>query len=308
MSEVRSIKPLPGSLIYVSLLPEYPDCAALHACDLRRFAQSVSDLDQVSRSMHGVGAAPLPIERRLARYLTENPAARQELLAATACRLTAYMPPGDGRLNEMTQRSSFDEAVAMLPTSPVETLDLERLTQLARRVKGDPRLQLRRRGLRTVPDAQGASIVFPPAEAALARTAAVCAAYTACRGPADLRLSVWVLAALLNAHPCPDGNGRLSRLVFAGVLTRMGFTHAPVLALGPLKHASRGAFEIAVRRIGVQGRWQPLIDLLAVYADYLARHLPKVAASSGSDARVLEERSMTDRKQTSTTGERACVT
>jgi hypothetical protein len=217
MSEVRSIKPLPGSLIQVSLLPEYPDCAALHACDLRRFAQSVSDLDQVSRSMHAVGAAPLPVERALARYLSDNPAARQELLAATACRLTAYMPPGDGRLNEMTQRSSFDEAVAMLPMSPVETLDLERLTLLARRVKGDPRLQLRQRGLRTVPDSHGASIVFPPAEAALARTAAVCAAYTACRGPADLRLAVWVLAALLNAHPCPDGNGRLSRLVFADV-------------------------------------------------------------------------------------------
>jgi hypothetical protein len=308
MAEARSIKPLPGSFIYVSLLPKYADCAALHACDLRPLAQSLADFDQVSRRIYADRQAPLPIERPLAFYLTTHPTARQELLAATACRLTAYMPPGDGRLNEMTQRSSFDEAVAMLPMSPVETLDLARLTQLARRVKGDPRLQLRRRGLRTVPDSHGASIVFPPAEAALARTVAVCAAYTACRGPADLRLAVWVLAALLNAHPCPDGNGRLSRLVFAGVLTRMGVTHAPVFALGPLKHASQGAFEIAVRRIGVQGRWQPLIDLLTVYADYLARHLPKVAASSGGDARVLEERSMTDRKQTSTTGERACVT
>jgi hypothetical protein len=131
--------------------------------------------------MHAIGVAPLPIERRLVRYLTDNPAARQELLAATACRLTAYIPPGDGRLNEMTQRSSFDEAVAMLPMSPVETLDVERLTLLARQIKGDPRLQLRQRGLRTVPDSYGASIVFPPAEAALARTAAVCAVYTACR-------------------------------------------------------------------------------------------------------------------------------
>lgn len=218
------------------------------------------------------------------------------------------MPPGDGPLAEMTQQSSFDEAVSMLPMSPLETLDLERLTELARRVKGDPQLQLRRRGLRTVPDCHGASIVFPPAEAAIARAATVCAAYTACRGSADLRLAVWMLAALLNAHPCPDGNGRLSRLLFAGVLTRMGLTHAPVFALGPLKHASRGAFEIAVRRIEVQGRWQPLVDLLAVYADYLARYRPKVVASSAGDVQFVEKRSMTDRVQTSTTGERKCVT
>ena len=216
------------------------------------------------------------------------------------------MPPGAGRLNEMTQRSSFDEAVAMLPMSPVETLDLERLTLLARRVKGDPRLQLRRRGLRTVPDSHGASIVFPPAEAALARTAAVCAAYTACRGPADLRLAVWVLASLLNAHPCPDGNGRLSRLVFAGVLTRMGVTHAPVFALGPIIHASDGAFEIAVKRITVQGRWQPLVDLLAAYAGYLAAHLPQVAATSGGGLRTFENSSISGNPSRSTTGEASC--
>lgn len=298
MAEALSLKPFRGSFIYVSLLPEYADCAALHACDLRPLAQSLADLDQVSRRIYAHRHAPLPIERPLACYLTTHPTARQELRAATSCRLTAYMPPGDGRLNEMTQHSSFDETVSMLLMSPLETLDLARLTQLARRVKGDPQLQLRRRGLRTVPDSHGASIVFPPAEAALARATTVCAAYTACRGPADLRLAVWVLAALLNAHPCPDGNGRLSRLVFAGVLTRAGLTHAPVFALGPLKHASQGALEIAVRRIGVQGRWQPLVDLLAVYADYLAKHLAKVAASSGGDARVLEERSMTDRVRT----------
>ena len=297
MAEARTIKQSPGSFVYVSLLPDYPECAALHACDLQPLAQSLADLDRVSRRIHADRHAPLPIERTLARYLTVNPAARQELLAATSCRLTAYMPPGDGRLDEMTRQSSFDAAVSMLPTSPLETLDLERLTQLARRVKGDPQLQLRRRGLRTVPDSQGASIVFPPAEAALPRTAMVCVAYTTCWGPADLRLAVWVLAALLNAHPCPDGNGRLSRLLFAGVLTRMGLTHAPVFALGPLKHASRGAFEIAVRRIGVQGRWQPLVELLTVYADYLARHLPKVAALSAGDVQFVEERSMTDREK-----------
>jgi hypothetical protein len=295
MAEARPIKRPPDSFVYVSLLPEYGECAALHACDLQPLAQSLADLDSVSRRIQADRHAPLPIERPLALYLTTHPTARPELLAATACRLTAYMPPGDGRLDEMTQQSSFDEAVSMLPTSPLETLDLERLTELARRVKGDPQLQLRRRGLRTVPDSQGTSIVFPPADAAFARTASVCAAYTACRGPADLRLAVWVLAALLNAHPCPDGNGRLSRLLFAGVLTRMGLTHAPVFALGPLKHASRGAFEIAVRRIGVQGRWQPLVELLTVYADYLARHLPSVVAASAGTVQFMEKRSMTDR-------------
>jgi hypothetical protein len=295
MAEARPINRPSDSFVYVSLLPEYAECAALHECDLKPLAQSLADLDRVSRRIQADRKAPLPIERPLALCLTTHPTARQELLAATACRLTAYMPPGDGRLYEMTHESSFDAAVSMLPTSPLETLDLERLTELARRVKGDPQLQLRRRGLRTVPDSQGTSIVFPPADAAFARTASVCAAYTACRGPADLRLAVWVLAALLNAHPCPDGNGRLSRLLFAGVLTRMGLTHAPVFALGPLKHASRGAFEIAVRRIGVQGRWQPLVELLTVYADYLARHLPSVVAASAGNVQFMEKRSMTDR-------------
>jgi HAMP domain-containing protein len=143
------------------------------------------------------------------------------------------------RITNVLERSQVGDYTQRVDASLHDDVGL-----LARRVKGDPRLQLRRRGLRTVPDSHGASIVFPPAEAALARTVAVCAAYTACRGPADLRLAVWVLAALLNAHPCPDGNGRLSRLVFAGVLARMGLTHAPVFALGPLKHASQGAFEI----------------------------------------------------------------
>jgi len=50
-----------------------------------------------------------------------------------------------------------------------------------------------------------------------------------------------------------------------------------------------------VRRIGVQGRWQPLVELLTVYADYLARHLPSVVAESAGDVQFMEKRSMTDR-------------
>ena len=48
----------------------------------------------------------------------------------------------------------------------------------------------------------------------------------------------------------------------------------------------------------LQGRWQPLVDLLAVYADYLAKHLAKVAALIGGDLCVVDEISMTDRVQT----------
>ena len=262
----------------------------------------------MSRRIQADRQAPFPIERALARYLSDYPAARQELLAATACRLTAYMPPGERRLDEMTQRSSFDDTTALLPISPLKTLDLEILTALAQRVNGDPQMQLRRRGLRTVPDSRGVSIVFPEAEVAVGRTTSLCAAYTACRGADVLRLAVWVLAALLNAHPYPEGNGRLSRLLFAGMLTRVGLTHAPVFAIGPLAHASQGAFEIAVRRIGVQDRWQPLVDLLALYADYIARHLPKVVESSDGDLRLVEERSVTDHELKPTTGERKCVT
>ena len=120
MAEARPIKRSPDSFIYVSLIPEYAECAALHACDLRPLAQSLANLDRVSRRIYAYRQAPLPIERPLACYLTTHPTARQELLAATACRLTAYMPPGGGRLEEMTQQSSFDEAVSVLPMSPLE--------------------------------------------------------------------------------------------------------------------------------------------------------------------------------------------
>jgi hypothetical protein len=120
-------------------------------------------------------------------------------------------------------------------------------------------------------------------------------------------MAVWMLAALLNAHPYPDANGRLARLLFAGALTRAGVTAKPVFALGPLIHASDGAFEIAVKRITVQGQWQPLVDLLAAYAGFLAAHLPQIAATSGGGLRILENSSNCDNPSQSTKGEASCV-
>lgn len=306
MLEPRWSKPAPGELVPWPLLPEYGASSALHACDMGGLERALRELDRVARGLDaGSGGLP-PIERNLARYLIVHPVARAQLAAATASPLTAYMPKGERGLVSMAEHSALDDAVALLPTSLLLTLDTDGLTGLARRVSGDPRMALRTGEVRTARDARGVAWLYPPPEAAARRAPSICVAYTACRGPGTLPIAVWTLAALLNAHPYPDANGRLARLLFAGALTRAGFTHAPVFALGPLIHASDGAFEIAVRRIAVQGRWQPLVDLLAAYAGFLAAHLPQVAATSGGGLRILENSSISGNPSRSTTGEASC--
>lgn len=61
MAEARPIKRSPDSFVYVSLLPEYAECVALHDCDLKPLAQSLADFDRVSRRIHANRHAPLPI-------------------------------------------------------------------------------------------------------------------------------------------------------------------------------------------------------------------------------------------------------
>lgn len=303
MLEPRWSKPEPGAVVPLPLIPAFADCAELHACDLTTLAHALGALDGVSRSL-SAQKAPLPIEQALAGYLMADPTVRAELLAATDSPLRRYAPNGQRGLGDMAACSTFDTAVSALPISPVMRLDVDGLTALARRASRAPSLQLRTGDVRTARDARGVALQYPPAEAATARAASICAAYTACHGDQALLRSVWVLVALLNAHPFPDGNGRLARLLFAGALARAGLTHAPIVALGPLVHASEGAFEIALKRVVVQRRWQPLIDLLGIYADLLARHLPDVAASSGGGVRLVEDRSLTKSNYQRDTGDR----
>ena len=303
MLEPRWSKPSPGDVVPLPLIPPFADCAELHACDLTTLAHALGALDGVSQSLPAQ-RAPLPIEQALAGYLMSDAAARAELLAATDSSLRRHAPKGQRGLADMAARSTFDTAVSALPISPVMRLDVEGLTAIARRVSGVPSLQLRTGDVRTARDARGVALQYPPAGAATARVASICGTYTACHGDQALLRSVWVLVALLNVHPFPDGNGRLARLLFAGALARAGITHAPIVAIGPLVHASEGGFEIAVKRVVVQRRWQPLIDLLRFYACFLARHLPDVAASSGGRTRIVEDRSLTESNYQRDTGDR----
>lgn len=303
MLEPRWSKPEPGDVVPLPLIPAFADCTELHACDLTTLARALDALDGVSQSL-AAQRAPLPIEQALAGYLRANAAARAELAAATDSPLRRHAPKGQRGLTDMAARSTFDTAVSALPTSLMLRMDVEGLTAIARRVSGMPSLRLRTGDVRTARDARGVALQYPPAGAATARAASICAIYTACHGDQALLRSVWVLVALLNAHPYPDGNGRLARLLFAGALARAGITHAPIVALGPLVHASEGAFEIAVKRVVVQRRWEPLIDLLGIYAGFLARHLPDVAASSGGGVRLVEDRSLTATNHQRDTGDR----
>jgi len=74
------------------------------------------------------------------------------------------------------------------------------------------------------------------------------------------------MAALLNAHPFADGNGRASRLLFNYILRQS--TEVPYyVPLYELAWLSRGSFVLCVREAEMLGNWAPLCRFLATGLD-----------------------------------------
>lgn len=82
------------------------------------------------------------------------------------------------------------------------------------------------------------------------------------RYPISLQ-AIWLLAAFLSCHPFRDGNGRTARALFNLKLMKEGIGEQYFMPLSALNVASKGFFEICVRRIQLQDS----MDMMVRYMD-----------------------------------------
>ncbi|MCA3699017.1 MAG: Fic family protein [Brevundimonas sp.] len=77
-----------------------------------------------------------------------------------------------------------------------------------------------------------------------------------------------VFADTLLTHPFEDGNGRLARALFQGVLANIADLKAPVLPLAPVFHADLLRTNLALRHLSRTGDWSAFADAMtdAVHA------------------------------------------
>jgi len=124
------------------------------------------------------------------------------------------------------------------------------------------KVQLRRNGAGLEPDAGGVLIRFcPPAEVPALIDELYSAISASSLNPA--MKAVFMLVSLLNIHPFEDGNGRCARIWFNTML-EIGYGGRFMLPLRVFAEMSCGGFEIRMRDAEINGRWQPLVDYLAV--------------------------------------------
>lgn len=74
--------------------------------------------------------------------------------------------------------------------------------------------------------------------------------------------AVMTLVAVSNLHPFRDGNGRVARVLFNGLLQRRQANPSCYLPLHPLALLSRGGFVVRIRLAEIRGEWLPLIQFL----------------------------------------------
>lgn len=74
------------------------------------------------------------------------------------------------------------------------------------------------------------------------------------------------MAAILNAHPFPDGNGRTSRVMFNSFCLGPGFPG--YLPFFEVAAASLGGFEIRLRILEVRGDWEPLLTYVCDVVEF----------------------------------------
>jgi Fic/DOC family len=123
-------------------------------------------------------------------------------------------------------------------------------------------VQLRVSGAGLEPDAGGVLIRFcAPAEVPALINELHAEISTSSLNPA--MKAVFMLVSLLNIHPFEDGNGRCARIWFNTML-EIGYGGRFLLPLRSFAELSSGGFEIRMRDAEINGRWQPLVNYLAV--------------------------------------------
>jgi len=256
------------NLVHRPLLPAFDQCEELHAASFADLEMACEHLDQeAGRSGRARFSS---FEAAIARHLSDNPSEVAQLRESTRCELTAHLISEPRELKPLCDCSRFDTAFEAATRDNASTPGPNWLLAVARTAVGRSDLTFRSLEARTAPDSRNCSVVYPDAKHSLPRVQAICNRLASLSATSAMATVVWCMTAFLNAHPLPDGNGRVARLLFALGAHRAGLISGPWLALGPLVYASNGAFEIAVRRAEIQSRWQPLIDLVTIYTRFLA--------------------------------------
>ncbi len=194
-------------------------------------------------------------ERTFAQHL--RPDDLDEIETSTRDVLSDYLA------NSVRDLKLFQSRVDLTETSELvakfSALDSEKLAAIAGRCVGLNSQQMRVGQASTQPDAQGRFVQFIPPEQVPRVLNDVCTAWNIeSSGEAALLRALWIFVATLNAHAFCDGNGRLARTLLNSYLLRAGVLSRTPLPLGPLIYATRGNFEIAVRRVELMGDWTSL--------------------------------------------------
>jgi Fic family protein len=106
---------------------------------------------------------------------------------------------------------------------------------------------------------EGAVIELPSTHAAEKQLRRICEVLAKPALGSPFLRAVWLLVAMVNAHPFIDGNGRMSRILFNFEMIRFGMPPQAYIPIFAAMSCSGGGFEIRLREAEVLGRWDPIV-------------------------------------------------
>lgn len=117
--------------------------------------------------------------------------------------------------------------------------------------------------IRTVKDARGNSIRFPPLSSVRRQLERLRRLLDRSSGEAPpLFVATMAIVLLTNCHPFKDANGRIGRILFNHVLRRGGMARSVYVPLFELAARSEGGYLIALRQGELRGDWEPLLEFM----------------------------------------------
>ncbi len=136
------------------------------------------------------------------------------------------------------------------------------LIRVAREVAGKE-VEFRHTQVGLAPDKGGTLVVFPPA-AQIPIQIELLRQRILEHAPANRGVCApLALAMITNAHPFQDGNGRIARIIFNLCLQSSPSQTQSYIPLFELFYQSEGGYEIALRQVELQGRWDNFIHFLS---------------------------------------------